>query len=527
MDELEQLTAEDIYFLNEKGISTEAIRQQLNRFRKGFPRLEIVRPATINDGIRKLTPEEETIYAKRFEAAMAQGRAMKFVPASGAATRMFKDLIRIYKKIAERQSLNTEEQHILERFLTHLTQFAFAVDLAEVLQANGFDLSDLLRKRRADVILRYLLTSDGLNYSELPKALLKFHRYNGETRTPLEEHLVEGAGHAKDGMGRVRIHFTVPARFRETIQRYVQKKLPRYQNYARHFSIEYSVQDPSTDTIAVDLQNRIVRDEQGKPLFRPAGHGALLKNLNDLQGDIIFIKNIDNVVPDHLKPTVIHYKKVLGGLLVEVQQKIFSLLEALHTNPTIEVLNEAISFLNRELHIPLPEDLQNASFEKRREYVFQKLNRPIRVCGIVENRGEPGGGPFWVKTANGELTLQIVESAQVDKTDPVQREIWESSTHFNPTDLVCGVRDYTGKPFDLMKYRDTNAGIITVKYWLGKEIKILELPGLWNGSMAYWNTIFVEVPLETFNPVKTVFDLLRPEHLPPHHSQNPVQKKVE
>jgi len=316
MDELEQLTAEDIYFLNEKGISTEAIRQQLNRFRKGFPRLEIVRPATINDGIRKLTPEEETIYAKRFEAAMAQGRAMKFVPASGAATRMFKDLIRIYKKIAERQSLNTEEQHILERFLTHLTQFA---------------------------------------------------------------HLVEGAGHAKDGMGRVRIHFTVPARFRDTIQRYIQKKLPRYQNYARHFSIEYSVQDPSTDTIAVDLQNRIVRDEQGKPLFRPAGHGALLKNLNDLQGDIIFIKNIDNVVPDHLKPTVIHYKKVLGGLLVEVQQKIFSLLEALHTNPTIEVLNEAISFLNRELHIPLPEDLQSASFEKRREYVFQKLNRPIRV----------------------------------------------------------------------------------------------------------------------------------------------------
>ena len=527
MDELEQLTAEDIYFLNEKGISTETIRQQLNRLREGFPRLEIVRPATLHDGIRKLTPEEELTYARRFESAMAQGRAMKFVPASGAATRMFKDLIRIYKKLTEHQPLNDEEHHTLERFLTHLSQFAFVVDLAEVLKANGYELTDLQREGRADIILRYLLTADGLNYSELPKALLKFHRYDGETRTPLEEHLVEGAGHVKDQKGTVRIHFTVPARFREAIQTYVQKTLPRYRNHARHFALEYSVQDPATDTIAVDLQNRIVRDERGKPLFRPAGHGALLKNLNDLQGDIIFIKNIDNVVPDHLKPTIIHYKKVLGGLLVEVQEKIFSFLRALQANPTIDVLNEAIAFLDNELHLSLPQELQTASFEKRREYVFRKLNRPIRVCGIVENRGEPGGGPFWVKTANGELSLQIVESAQVDKNDPVQREIWESSTHFNPTDLVCGVRDYTGKPFDLMQYRDTNAGIITVKYWQGKEIKILELPGLWNGSMAYWNTIFVEVPLETFNPVKTVFDLLRPEHLPPHPSQNPLQQKVE
>ncbi len=527
MDELEHLTAEDIYFFKNKGISEEAVKQQLHRFKKGFPRLEIVRPATLGDGIQKLTREEEDHYIQIFEKAMKSGRAMKFVPASGAATRMFKDLIRIYQQLDTNQQLSHTDQKLLNHFLENLPRFAFYLDLAEVLKRHGYPIQQLIKNQEARVILHYLLTPAGLNYSELPKALLKFHRYNGVTRTPLEEHLVEGAGYVKDERGTVRIHFTVPPRYRDSIKNFIQQNIPFYKDYAENFEINYSVQDPATDTIAVDLQNAIVRDEAGNPLLRPAGHGALLKNLNELQGDIIFIKNIDNVVPEFRQDVVIRYKKVLGGYLVDLQSKVFQWLNTLEKSPTPDNIQGALAFLKDELHLPVPETIRDASVEKKLDYAWSKLNRPIRVCGIVENRGEPGGGPFWIKDTSGEISLQIVESAQVDKSDPLQRQIWESSTHFNPTDLVCGVRDYQGNPFDLMQFRDMNTGIITIKYWKGQEIKVLELPGLWNGSMAHWNTIFVEVPLETFNPVKTVFDLLRPEHLPLESTQTAKFNKLE
>ncbi len=514
MDDLETLTAEDITFLEQKGISPQTIRQQLQRFREGFPRLEILRPATVNDGIHQLTHEAEEQYISLYETARLQGRTMKFVPASGAATRMFKDLIKIYHQLQQHQPLNEPDTQTLHRFIQNLPNFAFYEDIIRVLETNGYKLKELLQEKNYVPILHYLLLKDGLNYAELPKALLKFHRYPDHTRTPLEEHLVEGAQHVQSAEGVVRIHFTVPKKFRESIATYVQQVIPRYQQWASSFDISYSVQDPTTDTIAVDLNNQPIRDADGKLVFRPAGHGALLKNLNDLQGDIVFIKNIDNVVPDPRKPIVVRYKKVLGGLLVFLQQQVFQLLRELTQKPGQETVQKTQKLLAQYFNLPLPQSFNALSFNEQVDYLIQKLNRPIRVCGIVENKGEPGGGPFWIRDKDGEISLQIVESAQIDTNDPEQQRIWNASTHFNPTDIVCGVRDFQGKPFDLMAFRDNDAGIITIKYWQGQEIKVMELPGLWNGSMAKWLTVFVEVPLETFNPVKTVFDLLRPVHLP-------------
>ncbi len=514
MDELEQLTAEDIIFLQQKGISPEYIKQQLRRFREGFPRLKILRPATLNDGIQQLTRSQEEKYIALYETARLQGRTMKFVPASGAATRMFKDLIQIYQQLQKKKPLSPKEEVLLQRFIQNLDTFAFYNDLERVLQKKGYHIKKLIKEDQYLIILHYLLTSDGLDYAELPKALLKFHRYPDHARTPLEEHLVEGALHVQSRDGRVRIHFTVPKKFQKIIQEYLKSVESQYRHLGAFYDLSYSVQDPSTDTIAVDLNNFPIRDEHGNLVLRPAGHGALLKNLNDLKGDIVFIKNIDNVVPDPHKPIVIHYKKVLGGMLIYLQEQVFQFMEQLSQRPSADIVERAFRFIKQHFQTPIPAAIAKASLTEKVTYLRQKLNRPIRVCGIVENKGEPGGGPFWVQDKEGEISLQIVESAQIDENDAEQQRIWQSSTHFNPTDIVCGVRDYQGHPFNLLDFRDEDAGIITIKYWQGNAIKVMELPGLWNGSMAKWLTVFVEVPLETFNPVKTVFDLLRPKHLP-------------
>ncbi|RMG37720.1 MAG: DUF4301 family protein, partial [Methanobacteriota archaeon] len=294
---------------------------------------------------------------------------------------------------------------------------------------------------------------------------------------------------------------------------YLQSVSPKYEGTNHHLEITYSFQKPSTDTIAVDLENRPLRDEEGRLIFRPGGHGALLENLNDLKGDIIFIKNIDNVVPDRLKPPTFQYKKVLAGYLIWLQRNIYHYLEKLTGEDWEEHLNELVQFIAENLNQKITVSLERFDRpEERRNYLFNFLNRPIRVCGMVKNEGEPGGGPFWVEEANGEESLQIVESAEVDLHSPDQLNIWKASTHFNPVDLVCGVRDYQGNPFNLLAFTNPESGIITRKSLNGQDIKALELPGLWNGGMAKWITVFVEVPIITFNPVKTIFDLLRAEH---------------
>ncbi len=508
--------------LRERGISIAEIERQLERFRTGFPPIRLVRPCTPGDGIRKLTPEEEDHYIARFEVAMAQGRAMKFVPASGAATRMFRDLQHIlthYDQYVESIQNKPESQweeplQPLKRFVDNLHRFAFYKALQQVVNRSGQDLAAILHRKDYRMLLTYLLTEKGLNYGQLPKAMILFHRDNHGARTPIEEHLVEGKHHVRDARGRVRLHFTVPVAYRESIARFVQQVQADYEQDGVHYHIDYSIQNPALDLIAVDFRNRPIRDASGRLVFRPGGHGALLENLNHLKGDIVFIKNIDNVVPDAFKNPVVRYKKVLGGVLVALQQQIFDFLQQLDAGVSGETeLCQVEQLLREWMFEPFPVDYCRWSIAQRVAYLRRRLDRPLRVCGMVKNQGEPGGGPFWVKGPDGSLTLQIVEQAQVNTDDAEQKRIWERSTHFNPTDLVCGVRNYKGQPFDLMRFRDVETGFITVKYLNGQEVRVMEWPGLWNGSMAFWNSIFVEVPLETFNPVKTVFDLLRPRHL--------------
>jgi len=374
-------------------------------------------------------------------------------------------------------------------------------------------LDTLLATGQYQELFSYLLTPRGLNYANLPKGLIQFHRYADHTRTPFEEHLVEAASYTQDAAQIARVHFTVSPEHQTVIAAYIRQRLPRYEQNGCSYDITYSVQKPSTDTIAVDHDNRPFRDVNGSLVFRPGGHGALLENLNDLKGDIIFVKNIDNVVPDHLKTDTYRYKKALSGYLITLQDELFKHVGRLQQallDPL--ALAEAYTFAREKLFLHPSQDLLQANASAQRAFLLQKLNRPIRVCGMVRNTGEPGGGPFWVQDQPGAISLQIVESSQVNMKSPEQRAIWQSATHFNPVDLVCGVRDCQGQVFDLHRFSDPATGFISIKSKDGRELRALELPGLWNGAMAEWNTVFVEVPLSTFNPVKTVYDLLRPEH---------------
>jgi len=381
---------------------------------------------------------------------------------------------------------------------------------------DGLDIEALITEGRYKEILEYTLKPKGLNYADFPKGLIRFHRYPERSRTPFEEHLFEAAAYTLDRNMVARVHFTVPAEYEELIKEHIENVRGYYEASGVKYEVTFSTQNPSTDKIAVGLDNKPFRDSNGRLVFRPAGHGALLDNLNDLRGDIVFIKNIDNVVPDRLKHETYIYKKALGGYLVELQRDIFRYLERLTSgNVSWQLITQVFEFVRYELSTIPPEAVEKrGSREEKINFLISKLNRPLRVCGMVKNEGEPGGGPFWVRHEDGTLSLQIVESSQVDMESSGQRAIWESSTHFNPVDLVCGVRDHLGNPFDLKRFTDPNTGFISIKSMDGRELKTLELPGLWNGAMANWNTVFIEVPLITFNPVKTVFDLLRKEHQP-------------
>ena len=469
----------------------------------------LARPCIIGDGIKVIDNEQFDALITLFDRAALNGRVMKFVPASGAASRMFHSLSYVYHHYEQiKDSLIAEKADhpdvaACHNFLSHIKKFSFYEPGVERYIIN----------KQYIKVLEWVLTESGLNYDAMPKALVKFHKYPDHARTALEEHLVEALYYTKDVEGNARVHFTVSPEHREACNSSIQAVRTRYEKESWKLDIRFSEQKKSTDAVAVDLENIPVRDYDGKLVFRPAGHGALLENLNDLKADIIFLKNIDNVVPDHLKETTYLYKKLLGGYLIQLQTKVFHYLAEISQQTLKEKeINEAYIFANTELSISFPYNFGKLSATDRINILFDKLNRPIRVCGMVKNQGEPGGGPFWVTDKDGTLSLQIVEKAQIDLRSDGQKLILESSTHFNPVDLVCGVRDYSRKNFDLKIYSDQDTGFISIKSKNGKKIKAMELPGLWNGAMANWITVFVEVPLITFNPVKTVNDLLRSEH---------------
>ena len=503
------ITAQDKELLAQKGISETQIAEQLACFEKGFPYLKLDAAASLEKGILAPDANERNEYLSAWDSYKNTNKVIvKFVPASGAASRMFKNLFEFLSAEYDRPSTQFEQM-----FFDCIHNFAFYDDLNEVCKlSEGKEIPVLIEEGSYKTIVAALLKSTGLNYGALPKGLLKFHKYPEGSRTPLEEHLSEGAMYATGKSGKVNVHFTVSTEHRELFKILVDKKATEFEKrYAVEYNISFSEQKPYTDTIAADMDNHPFRDK-GNLLFRPGGHGALIENLNDLDADIIFIKNIDNVVPDKLKEDTITYKKLIAGVLVSLQKRAFKYLELLDSGKyTHEQVMEILQFVQKQLFCKNPEvkDLEDAELVI---YLKNKLNRPMRVCGMVKNVGEPGGGPFLAYNSDGTISLQILESSQIDMNDLQKKQMFEKGTHFNPVDLVCAVRDYKGHKFDLVKYVDKNTGFISYKSKDGKDLKALELPGLWNGAMSDWNTIFVEVPLTTFNPVKTVNDLLREQH---------------
>ncbi|WP_304300597.1 DUF4301 family protein [Phocaeicola plebeius] len=505
------LTHEDKELLAKKGISEEKIAEQLACFEKGFPFLKLSAAASVeNGGIMRADEKGCEQYLAAWDAYKAgDKKIVKFVPASGAASRMFKNMFEFLGAEYDKPTTDFEK-----KFFDHIHDFAFYNDLnAACLDNTGKNIDALLSEHNYKAVVSNLLESAGLNYGSLPKGLLKFHRYADGVRTPLEEHLVEGALYAAGKSGEVNVHFTVSTEHRALFEKLVAAKAAEYEaKYGTTYHISFSEQKPSTDTVAADMENKPFRDKDGKLLFRPGGHGALIENLNDLDADIVFIKNIDNVVPDRLKADTVTYKKLLAGVLVTLQKQAFEYLELLDGGHySHEQLETIIRFVQQQLRCRRT-DLKELEDADLVIYLRKKLNRPMRVCGMVKNVGEPGGGPFLAYNPDGTISLQILESSQIDMNDPEKKAMFEKGTHFNPVDLVCAVRDYKGNKFDLLKHVDKATGFISYKSKNGKDLKALELPGLWNGSMSDWNTVFVEVPLSTFNPVKTVNDLLREQH---------------
>lgn len=500
-------STEDKRQLNEKGISEEKINEQLHYFEQGFPALHIQKPASHDRGILQVNENEQSDYIALWEQSLKTNKVVtKFVPASGAASRMFKDIFTFLENEADAPTGEFEKQ-----FFDNIRSFAFYDLLNQACQsAYNKSIDELMADNRYKDVVKMLLHEDGLNYGELPKGLLLLHSYADKKRTPMEEHLIEGAMYAKDANGNVNVHFTISPHHEALFQKLVKAvKTDLEKQMDAHFNVTFSIQKPSTDTIAVDLENKPFRDE-GKLLFRPGGHGALIENLNDLESDIVFVKNIDNIVPDKYKEDESTYKKMLAGVLVDAQKKAFDYLAKLESGKySKEEFNEIKNFIEDDLCIT-NETITDNDEKSMVAYMIKKLNRPIRVCGMVRNDGEPGGGPFIVENKDGSFSPHILEGSQI-VTDEA-KEIASQATHFNPVDLVCGLKDRHGKRFNLLNYIDKDTGFISSKSQSGRALKALELPGLWNGAMSDWNTIFVEVPISTFNPVKTVNDLLRPEH---------------
>lgn len=514
-------TQNDLKQFQSKGIDIKTIEQQIENFKSGFPFIHLVRPAVPGDGIVCFTETEADKLLVFYNKYAGDYEILKFVPASGAASRMFKSLFEfreecLKSKDSEQLTFGDKGPNSAGQFFTNIRKFAFFNDLKQVMADNGLNIKECLDQKDYVTIIDFLLEDKGLGYASLPKALLKFHRYENGSRLALEEHLVEGADYGQSKEGRVAIHFTVSPEHADRVIDEINKVKEKYEElFEVIYELTFSIQKSSTDTIAVDSKNKPFRNDDESIVFRPGGHGALIENLNDREGEVIFIKNIDNIVPDRLKEQTFRFKRVIGGYLFELRDTIFSFLEKLEDgNISDNELKKIIAFAAEKLCIGPGPDFGEMSKIEKVDFLFTKLNRPIRICGMVKNEGEPGGGPFWVKNSEGEVSLQIVESSQIDLADAGQKEIFGKSTHFNPVDLVCYLRNYKGEQFDLREYVDPETGFISIKSKDGRELKAQELPGLWNGAMADWITVFVEVPPVTFNPVKTVNDLLRKEHQP-------------
>lgn len=493
-----------------KGISEEKANWQLKQFVNGVKPVYLVEPATTNKGITQILNKE--YYLNQYNSS--KKKYTKFVPASGAASRMFKALYEFKEVCLNDNEVDINKYADAKIFFDNIREFAFYKELDLQCEAKGANIDSLLKENKYDIILSNLLDDSGLGYGNLPKGLLTFHKYSdNEYHTAFEEHLTEGARYAKSEDNTVNIHFTVSPEHMEAFKLLSSKVISIYeQKFNVKYNIEYSIQKPSTDTFAVTPDNKPFYDDDGTILFRPGGHGALIENLNDTESDIIFIKNIDNVVPDSKLDITVEYKKVIAGMLIELQNEVFSLIKGIQGDPGEEKLIVAKEFLEQKFYLGgtcLPDDVNT---ENSVHQIINRLNRPIRICGVVKNLGEPGGGPFITRDDKGCESPQIVESSQVNDLDTVQKRILDSATHFNPVDIVCSVKDYAGKKFNLLEFVDQNTCFISEKSKSGKSLKALELPGLWNGAMAGWNTVLIEVPVETFNPVKTVNDLIRDMH---------------
>lgn len=505
-------TDADLKQLEEHGISLEEAIRQVESIRKGFPYLQIQSSASIERGIVQLSNEEESFYMTAWEDYLHKNptaNVCKMVPASGAASRMFKSLFNF---------LNTPEGEPLEPkveiFINELQHFAFYEALGRTCLRNTWkSIPKLLETKAYKTIVENLLSEKGLGYGLLPKGMLLFHYYPDRIATAAEEHLVEGALYARHIDGRVRVHFTVSPEHRTQFKALLTKVQSYYEDrFGVSYDISYSEQKSSTDTLALTAEGDLFRGPNGTLLLRPGGHGALISNLSELDADIVFIKNIDNVVPDHLKGETVMYKKLLGGILIMARKQIHEYLHKLESGHiTEELIAEICHFLRESLCIDIPEFLLDHR-EDLIPWLIKKLDRPIRVCGMVKNEGEPGGGPFIIREADGSTSLQILESSQINMADAGQRTLFAQASHFNPVDLVCSLRNHRGEPYDLNSYVNHKTAFLSNKSQGGRELRALERPGLWNGAMHHWTTIFVDVPLGTFNPVKEVNDLLRPEH---------------
>ena len=500
-------TQEDLAQLNELGLTVEKVQQQIDHFKEGFPKARLADAATpANGGIRVLDDKEIARYEHLYRSLGKGQRLLKFVPASGAATRMFKDLYSFTATYFGVSGNFDKEFPDVKDFLENIHSFAFFNDLKASMANADLDIEEYLQRGDYSTVINFLLKEQYLGYGSLPKALLKFHRYGEVQRTPLEEHIVEGALYARSSDGTVNLHFTISPEHRTAFRRKLAEVKPYYEStLGIKLKVTFSEQKHYTDIIAVDEQNNPLRDENNRLIFRPGGHGALIENLNEQHADLIFIKNIDNVVPDWMKHTTVIYKQVLAGLLLDLKAKTFAHLHTLDGHPDEKALRQIARFAKEELNIMVP-DTYTA------QDLHRLLNRPMRICGMVKNLGEPGGGPFYTIDTMGRRSLQIVESAQINHNDPQQEKTFQASTHFNPVDLVCSTRNYRGRYFDLRQFVDPMTGFISKKSKGAQTLKSQELPGLWNGAMADWITLFVEVPVATFNPVKTVNDLLRKEH---------------
>ena len=497
------LTQQDLKQLAQKGISEQQIETQLGQFKTGFPFLKLEAAAAIGRGIVAPNADESKKYVEAWQQYKAANKkVVKFVPASGAASRMFKDMFAFVDADYDVPTTDFEK-----KYFDNIEKFAFYDELDAVCKKNeGKGIKELMSAGNYKAVAANMLKAEGLNYGQLPKGLLLFHNYPEGPRTPMEEHLVEGALYAASN-GEAHVHFTVSHEHMELFKAKVAQKADLYaKKYGIKYDISFSEQKPSTDTVAANPDGTPFRNSDGSLLFRPGGHGALIENLNEIDADVIFVKNIDNVVPDRLKGDTVEWKQIIAGVLVTLQEKAFEYLRMLDAGATDAQLKEIADFVQKCLCTDPKGAKQDA------EYLRKKLNRPMRICGVVKNVGEPGGGPFLTYNQDGTVSLQILESSQIDKSNKEYMDMFTKGTHFNPVDLVCAVKDYKGRAFDLPKYVDPTTGFISQKSKSGKELLALELPGLWNGAMSDWSTVFVEVPLSTFNPVKTVNDLLRDQH---------------